>query len=153
MQTFLPYASYADSAKALDYRRLGKQRVEAWQILNVLYAESMVAGVKRGWQHHPAVRMWKGSERALCVYGIMICEEWIRRGYKDTMRERFVSQLQCFAGRITPPWFGSDDFHRAHQSNLVRKDPKFYGPLFPSVPDNLPYVWPIQMELSDASNS
>ena len=36
MQTFLPYPDFTQSAKTLDYRRLGKQRVEAWQILNAL---------------------------------------------------------------------------------------------------------------------
>lgn len=32
MQTFLPYADFEKTAKCLDYKRLGKQRVEAWQI-------------------------------------------------------------------------------------------------------------------------
>jgi len=32
MQTFLPYADFKESAQCLDYRRLGKQRVEAKQI-------------------------------------------------------------------------------------------------------------------------
>ena len=41
-----------------------------------------------------------------------------------------------------PPWIGDAEFHRSHQSNLVRKDVEFYGPLFPGVPDDLPYVWP-----------
>ena len=33
MQTFLPYADFAQSAKALDPKRLGKQRVETIQIV------------------------------------------------------------------------------------------------------------------------
>jgi hypothetical protein len=33
VQTFLPYSDYATSARVLDYRRLGKQRVETKQIL------------------------------------------------------------------------------------------------------------------------
>ena len=33
MQTFLPYKDIQKSVKCLDYRRLGKQRVEAMQIL------------------------------------------------------------------------------------------------------------------------
>jgi hypothetical protein len=33
MQTFLPYASFEETAHILDYRRLGKQRVEGWQII------------------------------------------------------------------------------------------------------------------------
>ena len=34
--------------------------------------------------------------------------------------------------------------HRSHQSSLVRKDATHYGPLFPEVPDDLPYVWPVR---------
>ena len=34
MQTFLPYADFAQSAKVLDMKRLGKQRVEVLQLLN-----------------------------------------------------------------------------------------------------------------------
>jgi hypothetical protein len=32
--------------------------------------------------------------------------------------------------------------HQSHRSALVRKDPGHYRPLFPDVPDDLPYVWP-----------
>lgn len=32
MNTFLPYADFQKSAQCLDNKRLGKQRVEAWQI-------------------------------------------------------------------------------------------------------------------------
>jgi hypothetical protein len=30
MQTFLPYKSFEESASVLDWRRLGKQRVDKW---------------------------------------------------------------------------------------------------------------------------
>lgn len=40
MQTFLPYKSFVKSAACLDMRRLGKQRVEAKQILMALTGES-----------------------------------------------------------------------------------------------------------------
>jgi hypothetical protein len=36
MQTFLPYRDFKQSFRILDWRRLGKQRVEAHQILNVI---------------------------------------------------------------------------------------------------------------------
>lgn len=104
MQTFLPYTSFTESVRALDRQRLGKQRVEAWQILQTLTGEST------GWAHHPAVLMWRGFERALCAYGITVCDEWIRRGYQDTMRERFAFALQTFIGPTTPPWLGDEDF-------------------------------------------
>ena len=44
MQTFLPYKSFNKSFKVLDYRRLGKQRVEAMQILNVLLGRRKTKG-------------------------------------------------------------------------------------------------------------
>ncbi len=53
MQTFLPYPDFKRSAKVLDYRRLGKQRVEALQILKALQVENY------GWRNHPIVKMWK----------------------------------------------------------------------------------------------
>ena len=34
MQTFMPYASFTQTAKVLDYRRLNKQKLEAFQIKN-----------------------------------------------------------------------------------------------------------------------
>jgi hypothetical protein len=36
MQTFMPYSDFEKTARCLDNKRLGKQRVEAWQILNTL---------------------------------------------------------------------------------------------------------------------
>ena len=36
MQTFLPYEDFTKTAQCLDYKRLGKQRVEAYQILRIL---------------------------------------------------------------------------------------------------------------------
>ena len=44
MQTFLPYKSFKQSLQSLDYRRLGKQRVEAFQILNVLLGRTETKG-------------------------------------------------------------------------------------------------------------
>jgi hypothetical protein len=141
MQTFLPYPSFEKSAKVLDYRRLGKQRVEAWQILNALRGTSR----GRGWVNHPATKMWRGYETALIYYGIAMCEEWIRRGYKDTMLPRFKALLSnddIIRKGPAPPWLGNKKFHRSHRSNLVRKLPEYYGPKWPNEEDNLPYVWP-----------
>ena len=36
MQTFLPYSDFEQSLSCLDNKRLGKQRVESMQILNIL---------------------------------------------------------------------------------------------------------------------
>lgn len=80
MQTFLPYADFSGSAAALDPRRLGKQRVEAIQVLRGL----TVPGY--GWRHHPAVRMWAGYEEALVRYGLDV-RRVDRRGQGGHLRD------------------------------------------------------------------
>ncbi|MEU6807824.1 MSMEG_6728 family protein [Streptomyces sp. NPDC046831] len=149
MQTFLPYPGFAESALALDRRRLGKQRVEALQVLRGL----TVPGY--GWRRHPAVRMWTGYEEALVRYGLEICRVWREQGHQDSCAATMVADLGVYrpgtpvrgqgelaaAGEL-PPWLGDDAVHRSHRSALVRKDPGTYRALFPDVPDDLPYVWP-----------
>ena len=132
MQTFLPYPDFVKSAKVLDYRRLGKQRVECVQLLRALSEEG------KGWVNHPAAKMWRGFEPALQAYKDACIHEWTSRGFKNTI------PLSIPAGPYElPPWFGDVVFHRSHQSNLLRKDREHYGSYFPDVPDNLPYVWPV----------
>ena len=143
MQTFLPYESYTRSARVLDMKRLGKQRVETLQVLNVF------AGVRKGWGNHPITRMWTGYELSLVKYGLIVCKVWRdERGYNDTcygkIRALFPDATMADINAAEPPpWVGDLAFHLSHQSNLVRKDPERYGPLFPGVPDDLPYVWPV----------
>ena len=149
MQTFLPYADFGETARVLDTRRLGKQRVETIQVLRAL----TVAGY--GWRHHPAAAMWAGYEEALVRYGLEICVVWCSLGNADTCAPTLVTDLtrgtglsvprvqaDLAAASELPPWLGDKDFHRSHQSALLRKDAAHYRSFFPDVPDDLPYVWP-----------
>jgi hypothetical protein len=149
VQTFLPYADFEASARALDDRRLGKQRVEALQVVRGL----TVPGY--GWRHHPAVKMWRGHLEALGRYAITCCETWVGRGFADTCAATLGTDLA--AAGVTgirtqdvlsglgalPLWLGDAEFHLSHRSALVRKDPEHYRRMFPDVPDDLPYVWPV----------
>lgn len=139
MQTFLPELTFEASASALDSRRLGKQRVETYQILRTL------TGKSDSWKNHPAVKMWRGYETALCAYGLSICEEWrYVRGYKDTCWSKIYDIAHEFDDQpyVTPPWYNSD-LVESHRSNLIRKNPEFYKPKWPDTKENLPYIWPI----------
>lgn len=143
MQTFLPYSDFAQSAKALDYRRLGKQRVEVKQLLLALGVPVGTHTPKSSsWINHPAAKMWKLYLPALAAYGRVICREWRARGYNDSLLPQFEA---LFPGEPLrrPRWLGDEQFHRSHQSNLIRKDWDYYSPQFPGVPDNLEYIWPI----------
>ena len=42
-----------------------------------------------------------------------------------------------------PPIVGDTDFHRSHQSNLLRKDAEFYSQYKWNVTDDLPYIWSV----------
>jgi hypothetical protein len=148
VQTFLPYADFAATAAVLDDRRLGKQRVEALQIVRALTWPTY------GWKHHPAVRMWEGRVEALGRYGLVVCAEWVRRGRADTCaatirRDLDSAGVAVIRGQETlrragllPGWLGDARLHDSHRAALVRKDPEHYSPLFPDVDPQLPYFWP-----------
>jgi len=152
VQTFLPYADFGRSARVLDPKRLGKQRVETIQVVRALTRPGY------GWANHPAVLMWKGFEEALGRYGLTCCDAWTQLGFGDTCALTIAADL-CAAGvdmirtqpelataGALPPWLGDEAVHRSHQSALVRKDPERYQHLFPDVPDDLAYVWPVRSE-------
>lgn len=132
MNTFLPHPDFRDSARSLDRQRLGKQRVECLQLL------------KGQFPNHPCAKMWLGYHDALATYGIEVCLEWRRRGYRDTCLAKIAAFLTNRAV-VYPPWIGQPDFHLSHRSNLVRKDPEHYAGQFNVEPD-LEYVWPPPQE-------
>ena len=125
MQTFWPYPSFAQSASCLDRQRLGKQRVEVWQMLRAL------TGQTDGWRNHPCVKAWEGHEPSLAVFGMVCCREWIGRGYKDTTLPKIVDlwrRLPVPTGFGTRPWQGNGtDIHSAYRALLLHKDPDHYG--------------------------
>lgn len=152
MQTFLPYESFTRSARSLDRQRLGKQRVEALQLVKVLM--TLNENGRRGWSNHPAAIMWSDHPLALARYGMIVSKVWLERGYKDTC----YGKIRALVGDFTieeirnapnPPWLGFEPFHLSHQSNLVRKDAGWYAPQFRGVPATLPYLWPAPTRVSD----
>jgi hypothetical protein len=137
VNTFLPWPDEVKTAKSLDNKRLGKQRVEALQILRANL------GLTKGWRNHPAAVMWRGHEGALMQYICAICDEWEARGYQDNVRAQVLELYKAHNIKTEsydkPWWWGKRKFHRSHKSNLKRKNPEHYE--F-NVPDDLPYQWP-----------
>ena len=153
MQTFLPYKSFEKTAECLDYRRLGKQRVEALQIFNALTGVPTKSGKSyTGWLNHPAVIMWKGYEEALLLYKNKMIEEWILRGYNNTM-----DMIGLSDNIEMPRWLGNSKLHASHRSNLLRKDYEYYSKFNWEESDDMEYYWdvgyesltPEKMELED----
>lgn len=165
MQTFLPSSDLRQSVEFLDDKRLGKQRVETKQILLALgVSVGQHDGSKPSqWKNHPAVKMWKGYEAALALYGYFCCREWKRRGFKDVLESQFTEVLNKLTGRntvltnsgtdhgnfiggdpkiLSPWWLGFPALHRSHRANLVRKEPEYYSVYF-TERNHVPYYWPV----------
>ena len=145
MQTFLPFASFDESARVLDSPRLGKQRVETLQILRALVVPTY------GWQRHPAVGMWRNHVPALTAYGLAMTTAWTDRGFADSVADQLVEFAPEVAGRpqswlaqqgLLPAWIGDERVHESHRSKLITKEPEFYRSRFPGTPEGLEYFWP-----------
>jgi hypothetical protein len=134
MQTFVPYPDFQLCVKLMDYRRLGKQRVEVLQLLKALNGET------KGWSSHPAALMWSKNIDALKAYGNECINEWVARGYKNTMPLWEVPEDYDM-----PWWWGWDVVHKSHRDNLFRKDSDHYS-CFADADPNGPYIWPHKIE-------
>ena len=130
MQTFLPYSNFQKTAEVLDYRRLGKQRVEGMQIINTIVNPN-----QKSWQKHPIVIMWTPYVQALMLYTNTMINEWVKRGYNNTMTLYDISSIQF------PHWLGKEEFHASHRANLLRKDYKYYSQFNWQENPESPYVW------------
>lgn len=136
MQTFLPYSEFSKTADSLDYRRLGKQRVEAFQIINVLTNVQKTAG----WRNHPAVKMWENNIDALKLYHNEIIKGWLRRGYRNNM-----NLYEVVENPEMPWWMGNEDMHRSHRARLIVKLPDYYEKQWPADKgfNEGRYWWPV----------
>lgn len=140
--TFRPYADHARSARVLDDKRLGKQRVEAMQIMSAMMAK--LTGETGGWTNHPIVNMWAGLDnpyidhacgqlhlRDLLDYYYACRDEWRSRGFKHQMDYKILpfSMIIQFTGPWQAdhqlPWTSADE--KRHKQILLRKDPDWYG--------------------------
>ena len=134
MQTFLPYPDFVKCAQVLDNKRLNKQHLECFQIINVLEGRS------HAWKNHPAVRMWKGYETALKYYANCMKEQCLVRGFKSEK----IPYYQITEKVIYPYWFNENLIYISHQSNLMRKDSVFYSKYGFIDYGISGYFWPVQ---------
>lgn len=142
----------------LDKKRLGKQRLEAKQIINLLERYDETGELSGGFSNHPATRMWLGYTDALKVYFNLCVDEWINRGGKNTMELYDVDVdkyriVQCsfdfFTGKAEfqedfdefcfPVWFSYPPLILSHLASLIRKDEEFYSQNFVDIMEPLFY--------------
>lgn len=139
MQTFLPYPTFGQSLDCLDTKRLGKQRLEAMQLVNSILKLRKDPTAKVGWANHPARKMWSNHLDALRLYHNCAIEAWVRRGYVNNMQYYDID----YAEVELPEWIGDERVHASHRSNLLRKDFEYYSKFGWSEPPDMPYFWPV----------
>lgn len=154
MQTFLTFPErFSSTAQILDNKRLGKQRVEAKQILltNQKYIDYQSTYTPfsvpshLAWRNHPAVKMWRGYEGMLALYGAAMCREWIKRGYKDSLLP-FFEEIVVKSPLNYPKWLTDpktiERVTLTHRQSLLFKDPVHYSKYFPNDNPVYGYYWP-----------
>jgi hypothetical protein len=118
----------------------------------------------KGWVNHPAVRMWRGYETALCVYILEMVREWKRRGYKSTLEKKLKDTMK-HAGlafsmdtwitdeSLTPEWMRDLEtvklVTRTHRIALLNKNYEHYSDFeWPEdagvQPTSYEYYWPVE---------
>lgn len=126
MQIFLPFPDFEQSCNALDTFRLGKQRIEAFQIWKAVTSQS-----KKGWANHVVTRMWKDYLVALRKYLVICCRVY---GSRKTKKGKFCQntkmlehikennlEVQEHETVVMPPWIGDAQFHDSHKAMLYHK--------------------------------
>jgi hypothetical protein len=162
MQTFLTSTNSLECANNLDNKRLNKQILEGYQILNVLSGMSKTGG----WRNHPAVLMWKGYERGLWDYVQSMVQIANLRGIKT---ENNVNNLNALYNQCWEDWgdehpaFWRDEnkvmrIITTHRANLFKKDPLYYvkyqyavdspynAPCCPDRKEPCKYYWPTHVK-------
>jgi hypothetical protein len=146
VNNFLISPIFSETAKILDNKRLGKQRVETFQIINILDRKNKNTKKRVGFVNHPAVKAWEGHSDALKQYCNAMLEEWESRGFNNNMK--------YYPDKPTidyPKWIYCEKIHMSHKARLVQKDRHHYAPLFPEVLDTeymkLGYIWPSKWTL------
>lgn len=127
MQVFMPYKSIIESVRCLDYRRLGKQRIEIKYMLEMLYG-------MWAYRKHPVVEMWEDYYVFLEIIYSASVREWISRGHTNTL----PIELEFVTGPVVlPPWL--EDYTYQYKGLLLYKDYDYYSKKFDN-PEDIPRI-------------
>jgi hypothetical protein len=147
MQTFVPFADSAASARVLDNKRLNKQLLEGRQIYNIL-----ASGKRTGaWVNHPAVKMWRNYDTGLYHYLYAIKRECDARGIQTEKNWTAIEDMHEHNWHrgdnvVMPAWWNDERVHESHRNNLYVKDSDYYAAFLTArrvtCCDKCNYFWP-----------
>lgn len=148
VNTFVVADTPEECARLLDKLRLGKQRVEGMQIIDVL--TSLENGIKvknNAYVNHTATKMWSGYIPALKYYVNCMIREWIKRGCVNTMTIYDDEEVSD----VMPWWFKTKYLQMSHQMALLKKEYEYYESIFTFTVYEMRdyflrgYVWPSKL--------
>lgn len=134
IQTFLPVPDFKECARILDKKRVWKQVIEAKMILDTIKTS------RKAWANHPVTRMWRGHEGLLTIYYNTFLRECINerqirvKAYSEIILPSTIYPL--------PSWMSDERVYSSHRSNLLRKDPVYYGKFGWLEDNSQKYFWP-----------
>ncbi|MCS7133323.1 MAG: pyrimidine dimer DNA glycosylase [Candidatus Caldarchaeum sp.] len=135
MQIFRPYVDWTKSAAVLDDLRLGKQRVEAKQVINAFLRKlGLINDGLKGWLTHPIVLLYFNGGKPYLddVIGFFnaCVMEWKKRGKQNNLSlndiKHLIERVEKTSG--TPVTHVHEIEYRRI---LLMKDPKHYVKVFP----------------------
>ncbi len=134
VNTFVISDDPTTCAQNLDRKRLGKQRVEAYQVLNIITGKTDT----KGFTNHPLCKMWYGFDKGLMYYINCMIDEWVKRGYKNTMKK-----YDDVCSDDLPWWYTNKQIQYANMASLVRKEPEYYKLkfIYPDKYESYGYIW------------
>ncbi|MEU9670514.1 helix-turn-helix domain-containing protein [Streptomyces bobili] len=100
-----------------------------------------------------ASTVWRWSRDGLRIWEQEHRPEDLAAALMNLMPLDAMKEATRPARRPRTPAPVPEDDTAAHRSALVRKDPAAYRPMFPGVPDDLPYVWPASDRTGDAADA
>jgi len=131
MQTFMPYESFEETAKALDRQRLNKQILESDQMIKAVQTNNT-----KFYKGHPCRKMWDNHVLFHMQYRDIMLKEWVRRGYNNN--RNFYNVQAC---TNMPHWYKNKDILKeickSHRKALLIKDIKYYSKHFPEDIDDV----------------
>ena len=144
MQILLPYPDYEQTANALTPSILRHQVMDIITTLSVIHETARNLPMYEG---HPSVMAWEGYAPQLAHFGLVCVEALQVRSlqaakYRESLDWHLDTATSGEYSMDKPAWFGSPKLHRSHKSVLIRIDPLKYRRIWPSVPANLPEVFP-----------
>jgi hypothetical protein len=137
MQTFLPYASFEETAKALDLARLTFVMRDSLTLMKSLARfYPLNKRGESGFEGHTVGQFWKGHEISLAKYGLALAQNHLYRPANAskamtlTQRKLHMSMWQQMIEALEdrgfpedpPPLIGDEEFHSAFRAFLLYRD-------------------------------